>query len=148
MTTTRWLRISAVLSFLFAVGHTLGGRKSWSPMGDNPVLRAMKSTPFDLKGTERTYLDFYLGFGYSISVFQVTLAVLLWQLATLADSNPRAARPMIAVIALATALCGAISYRLILPLPALFSAVTFASLAIAYVKGMNPDPDALRQSPQ
>ena len=133
MTTARWLRISAVLAFLLAAGHTLGGRKLWSPMGDNLVLQAMKSTRFDFKGTERTYLDFYLGFGYSISVFQVMLAVLLWQLATLAESNPHAARPMIAVIALATAMCCAVAYHFILPLPALFFAVLLGSLSVAYV---------------
>jgi hypothetical protein len=133
MTTARWLRISAVLAFLFAAGHTLGARKYWSPMGDNPVLDAMKSTHFNIGGVERSYFDFYLGFGYSISVFQMTLAILLWQLATLAYANSNGLRPMIAVIALATALCGVISYRLILPLPALFSAVLFVSLAVSYV---------------
>jgi hypothetical protein len=132
MTTTRWLRISAVLSFLLAVGHTLGGRKYWSPLGDNPVLQAMKSTHFKIEGVDRSYIDFYLGFGYSISVFQLMLAVLLWQLATLASSNANGVRPLIAVIALATALCGVIAYCLILPLPALFSAMLFGSLATAY----------------
>jgi hypothetical protein len=126
------------------VGHTLGGRKYWSPMGDNAVLDAMRSTHFNIKGVDRSYLDFYLGFGYSISVLQVMLAVLLWQLATLADSNPNAARPMIAVIALATALCGVISYSLVLPLPAAFSLLLLGSLAVAYVlaRRANAIPDS------
>ena len=132
MTSTRWLRISAVISFLFATGHTLGGRKLWSPMGDNTVLDAMRSTYFPIMGVERSYLDFYVGFGYSISALQLMQAVLLWQLAALAASNPSAARPMIAVIAVATALVGLISYRLIFPLPAIFSAVLFIGLAVSY----------------
>jgi hypothetical protein len=132
MTTTLWLRISAVLSFLFAVGHTLGGRKLWSPMGDNAVLDAMRSTRFQTMGVERSYLDFYLGFGYSISILQIMQAVLLWQLGTLAATNPRAARPMIAAIAVATAFLGIISYRLIFPLPAVFSAVLLISLVVSY----------------
>jgi hypothetical protein len=143
MTATRWLRISSVLSLLFAVGHTLGGRKYWSPMGDNQVLLAMRTVHFDLAGTSRSYLDFYRGFGYSISVFQVMLAVLLWQLATLARVNAVATRPMIGVIALATGCCGVIAYGLILPLPALFSAALFGSLAVSYVAARRADHNPL-----
>jgi hypothetical protein len=139
MTATRWLRISSVLALLFAIGHTLGGRKYWSPMGDNQVLHAMRTAHFDLGGTSRSYLDFYRGFGYSISVFQVMVAVLLWQLAILARANGDQARPMIAVIALATGCCGVIAYALILPLAALFSAALFGSLAVSYAVARRAD---------
>jgi hypothetical protein len=134
MTTTRWLKISALVSLLLGLGHTLGGRKSWSPMGDNTVLETMRSTRFPVMGVERSYLDFYLGFGYSISVLQIMQAILLWQLAALAASNPNAARPMIAVIALATVLCGIISYNFIFPLPVAFSAVLLACLTVSYIR--------------
>jgi hypothetical protein len=132
MTTTLWLRISSAISFLFAAGHTLGGLKYWSPMGDNPVLQAMRTVRFDTMGANRSYFDFYLGFGYSLSVIQVMQAVLLWQLAGLARTDALGARPMIAVIALATAVCGVIAYRFILPLPAFFSLALVASLVVAY----------------
>jgi hypothetical protein len=139
MTVTRWLRISSVLALLFAVGHTLGGRKSWSPMGENQVLQAMRTVQFALGGTSRSYLDFYRGFGYSISIFQVMLAVLLWQLATLAATNVGATRPMIAIITVAAGSCGIIAYVYLLPLPALFSAVLFGSLVAAYVLAGRPN---------
>jgi hypothetical protein len=54
MTTTLWLRISAVISLLFAAGHTLGGLKYWSPMGDNQVLQAMRTVRFDTMGVNRS----------------------------------------------------------------------------------------------
>jgi hypothetical protein len=132
MTTTLWLRISSVITLLFAAGHTLGGLKYWSPMGDNAVLQAMRTVHFDAMGANRSYLDFYMGFGYSLSVIQVMLAILLWQLATLASTNALSVRPMIAVIILAVAACAVIAWRLILPVPALFSLVQLASLAAAY----------------
>lgn len=133
MTTTRWLRISALIAFFFAVGHSLGGRKYWSPMGENAVLEAMRSTRFLVMGVERSYLDFYLAFGYSIAVFQFAQALLLWQLATVAASNPGAARPMIMVFAAASALCGIISYGFLFPVPAIFSALLFTTLSVSYV---------------
>jgi hypothetical protein len=132
MTTTLWLRISSVISLLFAVGHTLGGLKYWSPMGDNPVLQAMRTVRFDTQGVNRSYLDFYVGFGYSLSVCQVMLTILLWQFATLARTDAVRVRPMIAVIALAIAVGGVIAWRFIFPVPALFSLALVASLTVAY----------------
>ena len=134
MTTTLWLRISAAIALLFAAGHTLGGLKYWSPMGDNPVLQSMRSVRFDTMGANRSYFDFFMGFGHSISVLQVMEAVLLWQLATLARSNALSVRPMIAVIGLATAACGVIAWRFIFPVPALFSLVLVLTLSVAYVR--------------
>lgn len=133
MTTTLWLRVSSVITALFAAGHTLGGLKYWSPMGENAVLQAMRSVRFDVMGANRSYLDFYLGFGYSLSVIQAMLAILLWQFATMARTNAASVRPMIAVIILAVAACAVIAWRLILPVPALFSLVQLASLAVAFV---------------
>jgi len=65
MTTTLLLRISAVISLLFAIGHSLGGLKRWSPMGDNEVLKSMETVRFDTMGANRSYLDFFMGFGWS-----------------------------------------------------------------------------------
>jgi hypothetical protein len=132
MTTTLWLRISSVIALLFAAGHTLGGLRHWSPMGENPVLQAMRETRFQTMGVTRSYLDFYTGFGYSLSVSGLMLAVLLWQLATVARKDATMVRPMIAVIALATLVSGIIAWQLIFPLPALFSLVLFASLTAAF----------------
>lgn len=133
MTATLWLRISSVIALLFAAGHTLGGLKYWSPMGENPVLKSMRDVRFETMGVSRSYLDFYMGFGYSLTVAQVMQAVLLWQLATLARSGSHQVRPMIAVIALANLVGAVIAWRLILPIPAMFALVLLASLALAYV---------------
>src|SRR5581483_10768817 len=111
MTATLWLRISSVIALLFAAGHTLGGLKYWSPMGENPVLKSMRDVHFETMGVSRSYLDFYMGFGYSLTVAQVMQAVLLWQLATLARSGSRQVRPMIAVIALANLVGAVIAWR-------------------------------------
>jgi hypothetical protein len=73
-----------------------------------------------------------MGFGYTLSVSQVMLAILLWQLATLARTDARRLRPLIAVIALATAVSGVIAWRFIFPMPGLLSLALVASLAAAY----------------
>lgn len=135
MTTTLWLRISSIISLLFAAGHTLGGLKYWSPMGENPVLKSMREVPFNTMGVSRTYLDFYLGFGYSLTVAQLMQTALLWQLASLAQKDAASVRPLIAVIAFASLAGAIIAWRFIFPVPALFSLVLFATLLAAYFLG-------------
>lgn len=131
--TTTLLRIASVISLVFTAGHTMGGLKRWSPMGDNPVLKSMTDVRFDAMGANRSYLDFFMGFGWSISVLMVMETILLWQLASLATTEPARLRPMIAVIALATVGTGIIAWRFIFPVPALFSAVLAIVLGLAYV---------------
>jgi hypothetical protein len=133
MTTTLLLRIASIISLVFTAGHTLGGLKKWSPMGDNEVLKAMSAVRFDTMGANRSYLDFFMGFGWSISVAMLLQTVLLWQLASLALTDSGRIRPMIAVFALATLASGLIAWRFIFPMPALFSSALVIVLAAAYV---------------
>jgi len=138
MTTTLWLRISSIVSLLFAAGHTLGGFQEWSPVGDNPVLRSMKDVHFDTMGVNRSYFDFYMGFGWSISVILLMQAILLWQLASLARTQAAAVRPMILVIAIASAVSCMIAWRYIFLLPTLFFLALTASLVVAWVVARSP----------
>jgi len=132
VTAALWLRVASVISLLFAAGHTLGGRKDWSPIGASEVLTAMGTFRLEFQGVSRTYLDFYRGFGYTISVTQLLQAVLLWQLAAIAKRDPLLVRPMIAAFALATLACACLAWRFIFPVPAVFAAVLAACLAVAF----------------
>jgi hypothetical protein len=133
MTATLLLRIASGISLLFAAGHTLGGLKKWSPMGENTVLKAMTDVRFDTMGVNRSYLDFFQGFGWSISVAMVLQAILLWQLATIARTDVALVRPMVAAFAVATLISGIIAWRFIFPVPALFSAALLAVLVATYL---------------
>src|SRR5690348_3484713 len=89
------LRLAAVISLVFAVGHTLGGLKGWSPIGQTAVLTAMRTFRFEVGGVNRSYFEFYRGFGFLLSVYLVLQAVLLWQLGSLARANRLLARPLV-----------------------------------------------------
>jgi hypothetical protein len=132
VTTTLLLRVASVISLLFTAGHTLGGLKKWSPMGENEVLKTMTVVHFDAMGANRSYLDFFMGFGWSISVAMLLQTVLLWQMASLARTNALQVRPMIAVFALATLASGVIAWRFIFPVPAAFSGALLVTLLAAY----------------
>ena len=133
MKVTLLLRIASVISLVFTAGHSMGGLRKWSPMGENDVLNAMTAVRFDTMGANRSYLDFFMGFGWSISVAMLLQTILLWQMAGLARSDPARIRPMIAVFALATLASGVIAWRFIFPVPALFSGALVIVLAAAYI---------------
>jgi hypothetical protein len=88
---------------------------------------------FDVMGASRSYFDFFMGFGWSLSVAMLLQTVLLWQMASLARTNAAQVRPMIAVFALATLASGIIAWRFIFLVPAIFSAVLFFVLLAAYL---------------
>jgi len=140
MTTTLTLRIASIISLLFTAGHSAGGLQKWSPTEDNAVLKAMTDVHFPAMGVSRSYLDLYLGMGWTISVFMLLQTVLLWQMASLARTDAARLRGMIAAFALAALASGIIAWRLILPVPALFSAVLAIVLAAAYMTA-RPAPD-------
>jgi hypothetical protein len=133
MTTTLTLRIASIISLLFTLGHSAGGLQKWSPTEDNEVLKAMTDVHFPAMGVSRSYLDLYLGMGWTISVFMLLQTALLWQMASLARTDAARLRGMIAAFALANLAGGIIAWRLILPVPALFSAVLAIALAAAYM---------------
>jgi hypothetical protein len=130
------LRIASILTLLFAAGHTIGGLSFWSPAGDTEVLRAMRSFYFDAGGVSRTYLDFYLGFGYILSVYLLLQAVAFWQLASIAKSAAFCIRPLIGSFMLASIASAALSWRFIFVVPVICSAAIAACLGLAfYVAG-------------
>lgn len=133
MSRTVLLRIAAAISLLFTLGHSLGGLKKWSPMGPNEVLQSMASVRFDAMGANRSYLDFYVGFGWSIAIAMLLQTLLLWQMASLARAHASQVRPMIAAFILATLASGVIAWRFIFPVPALFSLALLIPLVWAYL---------------
>jgi len=102
-------------------------------MGDNPVLQAMRSERFHVAGADRSYLDFFVGFGHSLTVSLLLQSVLLWMLGDVARAHASLVRPMIAAFVVAVAVTGIIAWRYILPLPAFFSMALCATLVLAFV---------------
>jgi hypothetical protein len=131
MTTATMLRTTSVISLLLAAGHTLGGQSSWSPVGETEVLQSMRAFQFQTSGVTRSYLDFYRGFGFSLSVFFVLQAVVLWQLAAIAKTNPRPLKPIIASFAVASIALGILSWVYIFPVPVVFCVVMTVGLGLA-----------------
>jgi hypothetical protein len=80
-------RISSVLLLLFALGHTIGFRQVDPRWGADTVVNSMRSVSFDVQSFNRTYWDFFTGFGLFVSVFLLFAAVLAWRFGSLSPER-------------------------------------------------------------
>ena len=127
------LRVASVLTLIFCAGHTYGalGVSSRDPE-QAAVFMAMQAFPFSIMGARRTHWEFYRGFSFLFSATLLLLAVLLWQLAGLAKSDPVAARPFVASLFLAYVGFTILSGVYFFMAPAAFSAAVAVCLALAF----------------
>jgi hypothetical protein len=98
MTASFWLRSASILTLLLALGHASG--YPWTPdqgAESMAVVARMQSVHFEVIGVQRSYWDFYVGFGHTISVCLLLLAGLFWLLAA-AVPDPGRARTIVGVL--------------------------------------------------
>jgi hypothetical protein len=112
MKTAILIRIAAVLTFIHAVLHTIGGVFGGVDPGPATVAAAaMKSNQFVAMGNLRTYWDFYMGMGLAVTIFLTTESVVLWLLSSLAHSHASQLRPILIVFAIGYLVFAIDSYR-------------------------------------
>ncbi len=91
MSPTLLFEIAAVLTVLFAAGHTLGFLTLKPPTAEGVAARdAMNSARFEVAGTTVTYSRLFTGFGLFMTVYLLFSAYLAWHLGTLAARDPAA----------------------------------------------------------
>ncbi len=122
-------RIAAVLLLLFDAGHTSGF--PWSDPKWGVDLGSMRSTHFYIMGFNRTYWDFYLGFGLFVSVFLLLAVVLAWQLGSLPPECLARMRGTAWTFALCFAGITFLSWKHFFMIPIVFSVVTTLCLTLA-----------------
>jgi len=145
MRTSTFLRVASIITLLYFAGHTSG--IPWTvdvgPEGMQ-VIDAMKGHSFDAFGSTRTYWDFYVGFGITISLLLLVLAVVLWQLASLAKTDASRVRPIVASFLVAFIINTVLAWKYFFVIPLVTSAAISVCLALAVVSaGRNkPAPSA------
>ncbi len=89
----------------------------WTP-GPASVVEAMKSVSFDAMGSNRSYWEFYFGFGVSLGVYMFAQAALLWLLAALAKTQAPSVRPFVVVLFVSYAANVFVAWRVFLRIAA------------------------------
>jgi hypothetical protein len=103
--------------------------------GLDPVITGMKAISFQVLGMQRTYRDFFVGFGFFVSVLQLFAALVAWQPATL---DPRVLAGMGLIrwgFVVAFVGISGLSWRYFFPVPLLFSLAIALCLDLAAWSG-------------
>jgi cellulose synthase/poly-beta-1,6-N-acetylglucosamine synthase-like glycosyltransferase len=133
MKSSTLLRISSIVTALFALGHSAGA--PWTPVQDPPeraLIDSMKSLHFAVMGVQRSYWDFYFGFGVSGSIYVFALAILIWQIASLAKTDPKRARPMVLTMLAVFVAVAVVTLQYFFIIPVVMSSVLCVLLAWAW----------------
>ena len=141
MKASTFYRIAAVLLLLFAVGHTLGFRRSDPIWGIDALLSSLRSIHFDVQGFNRTYWDLFVAAGFSVGVLYLFAAILAWQLGGLPVATLARMRGTAWAFALSFAAITVVSWRYLFIIPIAFSiAITACLTAAAWISAKQVAP--------
>ena len=124
-------RIASILLLLFAAGHTLGFRQIDPKWGVDSLIQSMRSIRFNANGFDRTYWDFFVGFGLFVTVLMVFASIIAWQLGGLSTETLAAMRISAWGFVICFAVVAYLSWRYFFMLPVIFSIAIFLCLAVA-----------------
>jgi hypothetical protein len=128
------LRIAAVLTFIHAVLHTIGG--VFGKVGPGPAtiaVQAMKMNQFLLVGRTRSFWDFYRGMGLGVTISLTAEAVLFWKLGSLAKTDAPRLRPILATFLVAYSVLAVNSYAYFFLGPVIAEIFIAACLGLAII---------------
>src|SRR5580658_10606343 len=129
-----FLRIASVLTLIHAVLHTIGGVFSGPDPGPGTVAyEAMKANHFLLMGNMRSYWEFYRGMGLAVTIFLTFEAVVFWQLSSLARTDAKRLRPVLAAFAIAYLAMAVNSQMYFFLAPVIVETIIAVSLVLAMI---------------
>lgn len=120
---------ATVLLLLFAIGHQLGFRKVDPSWHADQVVQAMQYTRMNVGRFQRTYWDFFSGFGFFVTALLLFSAITAWTLGhSSAGDDLRLLRWSLAICYVVIAVLTWLNFFLI---PGLFSTVIALCLVAA-----------------
>ena len=124
-------RIASGLLLFFAIGHTLGFRRTDPGWGVDSLVASMRTIRFDVQGFSRTYYDLFVGAGFTVGVFLLFAAVLAWQLGGLKRETLRDMPVVTWALAMVFVGVTVLSWKYLFLVPVILSALISLCLIIA-----------------
>jgi len=124
-------RIASILLLLFAAGHTVGFRQIDPSWGVDSLVQSMQTIHFNANGSERTYWDFFLGFGYFVTVLLLFASIIAWQFGSLPAGTLATLRISAWGFAVCFVVVAYLSWRYFFIIPLVFSMAISLCLATA-----------------
>ena len=135
----------SVLTFFQGLGHTIGGvfgKPEPGPM--QAAVSAMQADTFPVMGFTRSFWDFHVGFGLSITVLLAMEAVVFWQFSLLKRPELARLRPVLATLALANVVLAVLSFYYFFWQPVVGELLIAICVAMAFVAAKAPIADLSR----
>lgn len=135
MTAAVNLRIAALLAAVQGIAHGALFLRAKPRHGaaEVAVIEAMKSNRFEFAGVRRSYWEFYFGYGLEAAAVCLVEAILLVQLASIAELQPAVVRPVIALCIAANLGHAVLTARYFFYAPIVFDLLIAAVLGLAFV---------------
>jgi hypothetical protein len=131
-------RIASILLLLFAAGHTFGFSQIDPNWGVDSLVQSMKSIHFNVNGSDRTYWDFFFGFGLFVTALMVFASIVAWQFSNLRAETLAQMRMGAWGFVVCFGVVAYLSWRYFFLAPVIFSVLILICLtAAAWISG-NP----------
>jgi hypothetical protein len=144
MKPTLLLRIASVLTLIHSILHTIGGVFGAPPTGAAQAAAAvMQANHFLFMGATRSYWDFHIGMGLSVTIFLTVEAAVFWQLGSLMTTDGTRLRSILFTFTAGYLAFAAISCLYFFVVPVIFELVIALCLALAALgagKAANQQP--------
>jgi len=132
------LRVASLLALLHGLLHTMGGVFGAAAPGAQTVaVTAMQMNRFDAMGVVRSYWDFHMGYGLSLTIKFLVETVVFWQMASLLKAGV-AIRPLLLTFGIGYIAYAALAWRYFFAAPAIFELVIAACLLGAWAFAERP----------
>lgn len=136
-----FLRIASILTLIHSILHTVGGVFGKPTPGPaEQAVAAMKANQFMLMGNLRSYWDFYIGMGLSVTILLTAEAIVFWLLASLAATEGAKLRPILFVFALGYLAFAVNSFHFFFLPPVIFEVLIALCLVLAAFKAKGQIP--------
>jgi hypothetical protein len=130
------LRVAAILAAIQYGAHTILFLRAKPSHGRDEIelVERMQSLRWSFGGFQRSYWNFYFGYGLLTILWGVIEVVLLWQLAGIANTGLVSVAPLVATLLAANLGHAVLTLRYFFLLPPLFDILVAIALVVALVK--------------
>lgn len=124
-------RVSAVVLLLFAAGHQFGFRHTDPQWNADTTTAAMRGVHFSVQGFQRSYWDFFSGFGFFVTVLLLFSGYFAWYIGGLSPETRRMLVPLLWAFAIAYVVIAILTWRYFFMAPGIFSTIVALLLVAA-----------------
>jgi hypothetical protein len=128
-----WLRALSIVFVLFAAGHTVGVLTPPRGAPQAAVYATMAGVHFPAMGFDRTYGDYYRGFGLFVTLAFLLISAVAIQVGALSRRQPSLALPMTITLEAACIATAILSWQYFFWGPVVFSLAAVGCATIALI---------------